>query len=278
MRHKVGKWGKREVLKVYRSFIGIRLSNIPVNFSNGFRMHLATLISLCSYLTTANKKKPSPFLPPLPANSMQIHFWRGTQIWLFCRWKIHISHSSSVSALWTFKPNRRKHESSQVQGRQGVRHTTPLPSSSWKERSSRYVSFTSSILKTFPKSFSDIVIFGTNIAGKSSPMMEVFSSFSMVGVYETRKGLKFVHVTSEVECLPVIDHILQVCFSLRSSSASSPSWSSWTIGELKSWTHPSQSSSQIVGAGGWRVEGLQWEALWLQGHRRPGGVGRFTFK
>ena len=33
-------------------------------------------------------------------------------------------------------------------------------------------------------------------------MMEVFSSFSMVGVYETRKGLKFVHVTSEVKCLP----------------------------------------------------------------------------
>ena len=46
----------------------------------------------------------------------------------------------------------------------------------------------------------------SNIAGKSSPMMEVFSSFSMVGVYETRKGLKFVHVTSEVKCLPVFDH------------------------------------------------------------------------
>ena len=38
-------------------------------------------------------------------------------------------------------------------------------------------------------------------------MMEVFSSFSMVGVYETMKGLKFVHVTSEVKCfLPVFDH------------------------------------------------------------------------
>ena len=68
------------------------------------------------------------------------------------------------------------------------------------------MSFTSSILKTFSKSFSDIFIFVTNIAGKSSPLMEVFSSFSMVGVYETRKGLKFVHVTSEVKCLPVIDH------------------------------------------------------------------------
>ena len=45
-----------------------------------------------------------------------------------------------------------------------------------------------------------------NITGKSSPMMEVFSSFSMVGVYETRKGLKFVHVTSEVNYLPVFDH------------------------------------------------------------------------
>jgi len=33
--------------------------------------------------------------------------------------------------------------------------------------------------------------------GKSSPMMETFSAFSMVGVYETRKGLKFVHITSE---------------------------------------------------------------------------------
>ena len=69
MRHKVGKWGKREVLKVYRSFIGIRLSTIPVDFWNGFRMHLATLISLCWYLSTANKRKPSPFLPPIPANS-----------------------------------------------------------------------------------------------------------------------------------------------------------------------------------------------------------------
>ena len=28
-------------------------------------------------------------------------------------------------------------------------------------------------------------------------MMETFSNFSMVGVYETRKGLKFVHITSE---------------------------------------------------------------------------------
>ena len=28
-------------------------------------------------------------------------------------------------------------------------------------------------------------------------MMETFSDFSMVGVYETRKGLKFVHITSE---------------------------------------------------------------------------------
>ena len=28
-------------------------------------------------------------------------------------------------------------------------------------------------------------------------MMETFSPFSMVGVYETRKGLKFVHITSE---------------------------------------------------------------------------------
>ena len=35
------------------------------------------------------------------------------------------------------------------------------------------------------------------IPGKSSPMMETFSAFSMVGVYETRKGLKFVHITSE---------------------------------------------------------------------------------
>ena len=28
-------------------------------------------------------------------------------------------------------------------------------------------------------------------------MIETFSAFSMVGVYETRKGLKFVHITSE---------------------------------------------------------------------------------
>merc|ERR1719347_2077762 len=37
----------------------------------------------------------------------------------------------------------------------------------------------------------------TGHPGKSSPMMENFSPFSMVGVYETRKGLKFVHITSE---------------------------------------------------------------------------------
>ena len=63
------------------------------------------------------------------------------------------------------------------------------------------------------KSFSDIVIFVTNIAGKSSPMMEVFSSFSMVGVYETLKGLKFVHITSEVKCLPVMSLIILLSFS-----------------------------------------------------------------
>ena len=45
--------------------------------------------------------------------------------------------SFDASVLWTFKPNRRKHESTQVEGRQGVRHTTILPSSSWEERSSR---------------------------------------------------------------------------------------------------------------------------------------------
>ena len=28
-------------------------------------------------------------------------------------------------------------------------------------------------------------------------MMETFSAFSMVGVYKTRKSLKFVHITSE---------------------------------------------------------------------------------
>ena len=33
------------------------------------------------------------------------------------------------------------------------------------------------------------------ITGKSSPMMETFSAFSMVGVYETMKSLKFVHIT-----------------------------------------------------------------------------------
>ena len=33
--------------------------------------------------------------------------------------------------------------------------------------------------------------------GKSMPMMDTFTDFSMVGVYETRKGLKFVHVNSE---------------------------------------------------------------------------------
>ena len=50
----------------------------------------------------------------------------------------------------------------------------------------RLVSFSSSnVLLTFA------------ISGKSSPMMETFSPFSMVGVYETRKGLKFVHITSE---------------------------------------------------------------------------------
>ena len=33
--------------------------------------------------------------------------------------------------------------------------------------------------------------------GKSMPMMDTFTNFSMVGVCETKKGPKFVHVTSE---------------------------------------------------------------------------------
>ena len=35
--------------------------------------------------------------------------------------------------------------------------------------------------------------------GKSMPMMDTFTDFSMVGVYETRKGTKFVQVDSERE-------------------------------------------------------------------------------
>ena len=37
----------------------------------------------------------------------------------------------------------------------------------------------------------------SGLPGKSSPLMDRFAQFSMVGVYETRKGLKFVHITSE---------------------------------------------------------------------------------
>ena len=33
--------------------------------------------------------------------------------------------------------------------------------------------------------------------GKSCPINDTFTHFSMVGVYETRKGLKFVHITSK---------------------------------------------------------------------------------
>ena len=33
--------------------------------------------------------------------------------------------------------------------------------------------------------------------GKSCPINDTFPHFSMVGVYETRKGLKFVHITSK---------------------------------------------------------------------------------
>ena len=34
--------------------------------------------------------------------------------------------------------------------------------------------------------------------GKSAPLMDSFSKFSMVGVYETRKGLKFVYISSDM--------------------------------------------------------------------------------
>jgi hypothetical protein len=37
----------------------------------------------------------------------------------------------------------------------------------------------------------------TGRPGKSAPLMDRFSNFSMVAVYETRKGLKFVHITSD---------------------------------------------------------------------------------
>ena len=37
----------------------------------------------------------------------------------------------------------------------------------------------------------------TGQPGKSFPIMDSFSKFSMVGVSETKKGLKFVRVTSE---------------------------------------------------------------------------------
>ena len=42
-----------------------------------------------------------------------------------------------------------------------------------------------------------IMTFRSGLPGKSSPLMDRFAEFSMVGVYETRKGLKFVHITSE---------------------------------------------------------------------------------
>ena len=42
-----------------------------------------------------------------------------------------------------------------------------------------------------------IMTFRSGLPGKSSPLMDRFAQFSMVGVYETRKGLKFVHITSE---------------------------------------------------------------------------------
>ena len=83
---------------------------------------------------------------------------------------------------------------------------TPRPSLPPPERKGHPGEIYSSILKTFSSPFLTSSYSYSNIAGKSSPMMEVFSSFSMVGVYETRKGLKFVHVTSEVKCLPVFDH------------------------------------------------------------------------
>ena len=159
MRHKVGKWGKREVLKVYRSFIGIRLSNIPVDFWNGFRMHLATLISLCWYLTTANKRKPSPFLPPIPANSVVSKytsdevqkydfFVAGKYIYLFLQVSVPLNLQADQTETWVLSSPRLP--------RSSAHHAPPFLLLKGKVIQ---VSFTSSILKTFSKSFSDIVIF-----------------------------------------------------------------------------------------------------------------------
>ena len=48
-----------------------------------------------------------------------------------------------------------------------------------------------------PSLSSPSLILPSNEPGKSMPMMETFTNFSMVGVYETKGELKFVHVKSE---------------------------------------------------------------------------------
>ena len=90
---------------------------------------LSSLSLLSSMLLVANMKR----------NLTNTLLKTQTNMTVFAAGKYILSYFSlGASVLWTFKPNGRKHESSQVEGRQGVRHTTPLSSSSWKERSSRW--------------------------------------------------------------------------------------------------------------------------------------------
>ena len=104
---------------------------------------------------------------------------------------LDIDLENIVSIRLTSKLSRRNHESSSVRSSQGVWSATSFSSSPRQEGSSWQV------LNSHFCHFSSILNIINKITGKSSPMMENFSAFSMVGVYETRKGLKFVHITSE---------------------------------------------------------------------------------
>ena len=48
-----------------------------------------------------------------------------------------------------------------------------------------------------PSESSPSLLAPSNEPGKSMPMMDTFTNFSMVGVYKTKGELKFVHVKSE---------------------------------------------------------------------------------
>ena len=180
-----------------------------------------------------SKQKEAFSFPPAPTcklSSEQIHFWRGTKIWLFCRWKIHISLSSSVSP---FEPSSRPDGNmSPLKSKAAKEFGTPRPSLPPPERKGH----PGELYFFHSKNFFHVLFWHRHIHIPTSQARALLwwrSSAPSRWSASTRPGRASSSSTSPLRwsVCQSLTIILQVCFSLRSSSASSPSWSSWTIGE-----------------------------------------------